>query len=172
MTLIQGFRLEDIVLQIEMNTQLRERVNRNTVNLPQCSCATFVTQMMKVSPSLFLFLSLCLSFSLPLFTSIYVSWLLTGSCLLYMPSSHLHSNSSSLLWEKSLWSKESCKSQPSGPAGPIVLRPRLQGSPLRLTEEMWRSGTPGAALKKRRRGMLLEWLEHLGFWTCAVLRDG
>lgn len=33
-TLIQGFRLEDIVLQIEMNTQLRERVNRNTVSLP------------------------------------------------------------------------------------------------------------------------------------------
>lgn len=33
-TLIQGFRLQDIVLQIEMNTQLRERVNRNTANLP------------------------------------------------------------------------------------------------------------------------------------------
>lgn len=37
MTLIQGFRCEDIVVQIETNTQMRERVNRNTVNSPPSS---------------------------------------------------------------------------------------------------------------------------------------
>ena len=75
-TLIRGFRLEDIVLQTEMNTQLRERVNRTRSQpRPQRSCATFVTQMKRVSLSLSLSLSvsLTLSPSLPLSQHLHLS---------------------------------------------------------------------------------------------------
>lgn len=33
------------------------------------------------------------------------------------------------------------------------------------------ASTPGAACRKRRQGMLLEWLEHLGFGHVPSLRD-
>lgn len=77
MTLIQGFRLEDIVLQIEMNTQLRERVNRNTVSLPpKLMCNICNTDDEGLSLSLSLFLLLCLSLSISIYLCI--SQLLAG----------------------------------------------------------------------------------------------
>lgn len=60
MTLIQGFRLEDIVLQIEMNTQLRVRINRNAVNPP--SSPMLMCNICNTDDEV-LSLSLCLSFS-------------------------------------------------------------------------------------------------------------
>lgn len=93
MTLIRGFRLEDIVLQLEMNTQLRERVNRNTVNLPpMLMCNICNTDDEGLSLSLFLLFGL----SPPLNVSIcllYVSQLPAGKHL--HASNHVHNSSSS-----------------------------------------------------------------------------
>lgn len=88
MTLIQGFRLEDIVLQIEMNTQLRERVNRNTVNLSIKSmlmCNIYNTDDEGLYLSLSLVSLLCLSLFPFLSSSIYVlaSWRLMSTCFAY-----------------------------------------------------------------------------------------
>ncbi len=91
MTLIQGFRLEDITLQIEMNTRLRERVNRNTVSLPSTLMYN-VCNTDDEGPSLYF--SCYLSLSLSLYISSYLCILQVD---VFMPFNSLCSISSKLL---------------------------------------------------------------------------
>lgn len=89
MTLIQGFRLEDIVLQIEMNTQLRERINRNTVNPP--SSPMLMCNICNTDDEV---LSLCLSSSYFVFLSLFHSlspslYLIFVQLNVFMPPNHL-----------------------------------------------------------------------------------
>lgn len=62
----------------------------------------------------------------------------------------------------------SSESWPSGPAGAILQRPRLRGSPLRLTEEMWRSENPWCSTEEEETGDAAGMTRAFGVWTCAI----
>lgn len=67
----------------------------------------------------------------------------------------------------SVWVVHRWRARPSGPAGAVLQRPRLGGSPPRVTEEMWRSENPWCSTEEKETGDAAGMILAFGDWTCA-----
>lgn len=61
-----------------------------------------------------------------------------------------------------------CSAQPSEPVGLVLQRRCLRASPLRLTEEMWRSEHAQRRTEEKEMGDASGRIGGFGVWTCAV----
>lgn len=61
-----------------------------------------------------------------------------------------------------------CSAQPSEPVGLVLQRRCLRASPLRLTEEMWRSEHAQCCTEEKEMGDASGRIGGFGVWTCAV----